>query len=76
VRAAKTEAALQGQRWTQDTAHTAAKLLQAEFQPITDLRASALYRKQVLGNLLQRLWLESQGQPLSQLEHLVVEDLA
>ena len=36
--------------------------LRAEFQPISDMRASSDYRKQVLGNLLQRFWLESQGQ--------------
>eukprot|EP01035_Chromulina_nebulosa_P061698 gene61698-84386_t len=35
--------------------------LRAEFQPISDMRASAAYRQTVLGNLLQRFWLESQG---------------
>jgi len=39
----------------------AAEVLRAEFQPISDMRASAAYRTEVLGNLLQRLWLESQG---------------
>ena len=27
------------------------------------MRASAAYRREVLGNLLQRFWLESQGLP-------------
>ncbi len=76
VRAVKTQAALQGQRWTQDTAHTAAQVLQAEFQPISDLRASALYRKQVLGNLLQRLWLESQGTANVNLENFAATGVA
>ncbi len=35
--------------------------LRAEFSPISDMRASAAYRSEVLGNLLQRYWLESQG---------------
>ena len=36
--------------------------LRAEFTPLSDLRASAAYRTEVLGTLLTRLWLESQGQ--------------
>jgi xanthine dehydrogenase small subunit len=76
VRAVKTQAALQGNAWNQDTATKAALVLQTEFQPISDLRASAHYRTEVLGNLLKRFWLESQGLPLTQLEHLVVEELA
>ena len=61
VRARRTEAALVGQRWTQDTAHAASAVLRAEFEPISDMRASAAYRSEVLGNLVQRLWLEGQG---------------
>jgi xanthine dehydrogenase small subunit len=36
--------------------------LRDEFQPISDMRASAAYRSQVLGNLMQRFWLETQGE--------------
>jgi xanthine dehydrogenase small subunit len=36
--------------------------LRDEFTPISDMRATAAYRSTVLGNLLQRFWLESQGQ--------------
>jgi xanthine dehydrogenase small subunit len=61
VRAVQTEAALTGQRWTQATVRQAMATLRAEFSPISDMRASAAYRSQVLGNLLQRYWLESQG---------------
>jgi xanthine dehydrogenase small subunit len=61
VRAAKTEAALTSQPWTQATVQHAIATLRAEFSPISDMRASAAYRSQVLGNLLQRYWLESQG---------------
>lgn len=61
VRARQTEASLLGQPWTADTVMAAMATLRAEFQPISDMRASAHYRQTVLGNLLQRLWLESQG---------------
>jgi len=61
VRAWRTEAALCGQPWSAETARAAAEVLRTEFQPISDMRASAGYRTEVLGNLLQRLWLESQG---------------
>jgi len=61
VRATQAEAALAGQPWTQEAAQRAAAALRAEFQPISDMRASAAYRSEVLGNLMQRFWLESQG---------------
>jgi xanthine dehydrogenase small subunit len=61
VRALKTEAALSGQPWTQATVRQAIATLRGEFAPISDMRASSAYRTQVLGNLLQRFWLESQG---------------
>lgn len=61
VRAVQTEAALRGQPWTQATVRQAMATLRAEFSPISDMRASAAYRSEVLGNLLQRYWLESQG---------------
>ena len=61
VRARKTEAALVGQPWTQATIAQALRVLSDEFTPISDMRATADYRRTVLGNLLQRLWLESQG---------------
>ncbi|MES3002324.1 MAG: xanthine dehydrogenase small subunit [Pseudomonadota bacterium] len=61
VRAVKTQASLIGRPWTAAAAQAAAKSLRAEFQPISDMRASAAYRSEVLGNLMQRFWLESQG---------------
>lgn len=61
VRAVRTEAALRGQPWTLEAAQKATATLRAEFQPISDMRASAAYRSEVLGNLMQRFWLESQG---------------
>ncbi|NQW81497.1 MAG: xanthine dehydrogenase small subunit [Polaromonas sp.] len=61
VRARQTEAALRGQPWTLASVQAAMHTLRAEFEPISDMRASSSYRRQVLGNLLQRFWLESQG---------------
>jgi xanthine dehydrogenase small subunit len=68
ARARQTEAALVGQPWTAATVQRAAQALQAEFSPISDMRASGAYRRTVLGSLLQRYWLESQGQQAVSLE--------
>jgi xanthine dehydrogenase small subunit len=61
VRAIRTEAVLTHQPWTETTVQAGMASLRSEFTPISDMRASAAYRQQVLGNLLQRFWLESQG---------------
>ncbi|WBY00677.1 xanthine dehydrogenase small subunit [Ramlibacter tataouinensis] len=76
VRATNTEAFLAGQPWTADTARQAAQVLRAEFQPISDMRASAAYRSEVLGNLLQRFWLESQGAASINLEQFQLQEAA
>ncbi|MGZ5846328.1 MAG: xanthine dehydrogenase small subunit, partial [Ramlibacter sp.] len=67
---------LAGKPWTEATAREAAQVLRAEFQPISDMRASAGYRSQVLGNLMHRLWLESQGEDRINLERFVLEEVA
>jgi xanthine dehydrogenase small subunit len=61
VRAIKTEAACAHNYCGKGTIDHATAVLRAEFAPITDMRATSAYRVQVLGNLLQRFWLESQG---------------
>lgn len=71
VRAVRTEAALRGQPWTVEAAQRATATLRAEFQPISDMRASAAYRSEVLGNLMQRFWLESQGATQINLESVI-----
>jgi xanthine dehydrogenase small subunit len=73
VRARTTEAALTGQAWSQALVQSAMEQLRQEFSPISDMRASAAYRSQVLGNLLQRFWLESQGHGDTSLETLALE---
>jgi xanthine dehydrogenase small subunit len=58
-RAARAEAALQGQPWTEATLQAAQAALAQDFAPLNDLRASAAYRLQVAQNLLRRFWLET-----------------
>jgi xanthine dehydrogenase small subunit len=70
VRALKTQACLQDQLWDEAHIQAAQRQLLDEFSPISDMRASAHYRTQVLGNLLQRAWYESQG-----LETITLESL-
>lgn len=70
VRARATEAALAGQPWTEATVAAATEVLRGEFSPISDMRASSAYRREVLGNLLRRLWLDSQGLQTVELQRL------
>ena len=76
MRAARTEAALLDQPWNEDTVMFASAVLRDEFRPISDMRASADYRRAVLGNLLRRHWLAHQGQRGLRLETLDLEALA
>ena len=71
ARAVLTEAAMQGQAWNEATLARAQDTLEREFSPLSDLRASADYRRQILRQLLQRAWLESMGQNHVRLEELV-----
>jgi len=59
ARARRTEAALRGQPWQADTVRAAMAVLQTEFHPMSDGRASADYRRAMLGSLLWRTWLAS-----------------
>jgi xanthine dehydrogenase small subunit len=63
ARAGQAEAALRGQEWNAAAVERGADALRGEFQPLSDLRASAAYRRDVLGNLVRRFWLESQSAP-------------
>ena len=58
-RAAGAEAALRGRPWTEINAQAAMAALDQDFQPLSDLRASASYRRRAARNLVQRLWLET-----------------
>jgi xanthine dehydrogenase small subunit len=58
-RAAHAEAALVGRAWNEATVAAAMAALERDFQPITDMRASASYRLKAAQNLLRRLHIET-----------------
>ncbi len=70
ARAVQTEAALIGQPWNDSTLKAAQQAIQHEFAPLSDLRASADYHRQILAQLLRRAWLESTGHATVRLEAL------
>lgn len=58
-RATATEAALVGQPWSEETVEHACNALEDDYQPITDMRASADYRRVTAANLLRKAHLET-----------------
>jgi len=60
-RALACERALVDQRWNEDTVRAAMTELDRDFTPLTDMRASAAYRRLVTKNLLYRCWVETGG---------------
>ena len=60
-RAVRCEAALTGREWNEDAVQAGIEWLNEEFQPISDMRSSAEYRRRVCGNLLKRFYLDSSG---------------
>ena len=58
-RAVHAEAALDGQAWTETTVRAAMEAMTRDFQPLSDMRASAAYRMRVGQNLLLRFFYES-----------------
>ncbi|WP_163846530.1 xanthine dehydrogenase small subunit [Pseudooceanicola aestuarii] len=62
-RATAVEAALTGQPWTEDTIAATWDAWEEDFQPISDMRASAAYRLDVARNLLTRYFLADLGAP-------------
>ncbi|MDZ4374297.1 MAG: xanthine dehydrogenase small subunit [Phenylobacterium sp.] len=70
-RAARFEAALIGQPWTEAGVEPALTALAQDFTPISDMRASAAYRLEAARNLIRRAVLEDAGTPaLSSLKAL------
>ncbi len=67
-RATATETALIGQPWTLATITTAAKAMAQDYQPMTDMRASAAYRLIAAQNMLTRYFHDLNGTPVSVLE--------
>jgi len=60
-RARAVEAALIGKPWTSATVEAALPVYEVDYQPLTDMRASAEYRLLVAQNLLRRFFLETTG---------------
>jgi xanthine dehydrogenase molybdopterin binding subunit/xanthine dehydrogenase small subunit len=61
VRARKTEAALIGKQWSDSTCEEVLPILENEFTPISDVRGSAVYRRQLIGNLLRKFFAGEQS---------------
>jgi len=61
TRAPATERALVGASWTKASIEAAAAKLAEDCTPLTDMRASSVYRLQAAGNLLRRFYLEHGG---------------
>ncbi|CAM5239785.1 dehydrogenase [Streptomyces spiroverticillatus] len=59
IRSLATEAALEGKPWTQETVDAAARVLRGEGTPMSDHRASSLYRSAMLGTSLKKLYAQT-----------------
>ncbi|MFJ2740643.1 xanthine dehydrogenase small subunit [Streptomyces sp. NPDC087440] len=59
IRSLATEAALEGRPWTQETVDAAARILRGEGTPMSDHRASSLYRSAMLGTSLKKLYAQT-----------------
>ncbi|MFE2378694.1 xanthine dehydrogenase small subunit [Streptomyces sp. NPDC059398] len=59
IRSLATEAALEGRPWTAETVESAARELRGEGTPMSDHRASSLYRSAMLGQSLLKLYAQT-----------------
>ena len=58
-RAVKAESFLTGKTWDEKTVQQGMEILKQGFQPLSDMRASAAYRRRVSANLLYRFYLQT-----------------
>jgi xanthine dehydrogenase molybdopterin binding subunit/xanthine dehydrogenase small subunit len=63
VRAKKTEAALAGKRWSDSTCEEVVPILENEFTPISDVRGSATYRRQMIANVFRKFFADHASEP-------------
>ncbi|WP_449395071.1 xanthine dehydrogenase small subunit [Devosia riboflavina] len=63
-RAKAVEAALVGKPWKMETIEAALPAFAEDYQPISDMRASAEYRLLTAQNLLKRFYLDVSGEPV------------
>jgi xanthine dehydrogenase molybdopterin binding subunit/xanthine dehydrogenase small subunit len=61
VRARAAEAALVGKRWSDSACEEVLPVLEKEFAPISDVRGSAVYRQQLIANLLRKFFANDDG---------------
>ncbi len=59
--ARQAEAFLQDKEWNRTTAEAAAEIIKKEFEPISDARSGADFRRIVAGNLFIRFWADEAG---------------
>jgi xanthine dehydrogenase small subunit len=62
-RARAVETALMGRPWSEATIEAARDAFDADYQPLSDWRATAEYRRLTAKNLLMRFYLETSGTP-------------
>jgi xanthine dehydrogenase small subunit len=60
-RAVNCEALIRGKPWNEETIDAACKALARDFEPISDMRATAGYRLRAAQNLLRRFYHETRG---------------
>ena len=58
ARAVQTESFLEGKPWNRSTLEGAKRVLEGEFSPLSDFRASREYRSRIIVNLLEKFFLE------------------
>jgi xanthine dehydrogenase small subunit len=61
-RASNVEAALVGKPWNEESVEAALEAYGLDYQPLSDMRATADYRLLVAKNLLRRFYAETQGE--------------
>ncbi len=61
-RARKTEAALLGKAWSEETIQEVLPILRTEFMPISDVRGTAEYRSGLVASLLEKFYANCAGQ--------------
>ena len=61
ARATRTEEALLGKRWCEETVRAVRPVLAGEFNPISDLRGSADYRRGLITGLFEKFFFDSQN---------------
>jgi xanthine dehydrogenase small subunit len=61
ARALHAEGAIVGKQWSEAAIGAAVDALAADFQPLTDARASAEYRLETAGNMLRRFYAQKQA---------------